>query len=124
MFYLKQLIFSRDFDIENVTASFDTGAELAIDGASNTKYFKKIYDLPSFGFKCKPNLSAFTTVLDDLKLPAEEVLLVDDAPKNILAFEKIGGPGVLVDENLKPRENFRAPVINEITQLQKFMELF
>ena len=89
-----------------------------------TKYFKKIYDLPSFGFKCKPNLSAFTTVLDDLKLPAEEVLLVDDAPKNILAFEKIGGPGVLVDENLKPRENFRAPVINEITQLQKFRELF
>jgi len=106
------------------TNSWHIHAENVTNYLEITPFFKKIYDLPFFKFKCKPNLEAFTTVLDDLQLPAEEILLVDDAPKNILAFEKIGGSGILVDEDLKPRKNFRASIIREITQLQKFKELF
>jgi len=57
-------------------------------------------------------------------MPPSEVLLVDDAPTTIIAYTKIGGKGVLVDENLKPREDFPAPIIKEITQLTQFAELF
>ena len=59
-----------------------------------------------------------------LHLEPGEVLLADDAPTTIIEYTKIGGKGVLVDENLKPRQNFPAPIIKEITQLTQFAELF
>ena len=100
-----------------------TGARLLISAQSAGPQ-PEIYDLPFCHFIGKPDPRSFRYVLDDLKLEPDQVLLADDAPETIIAYTKIGGKGVLVDENLKPRQNFPAPIIKEITQLTQFTELF
>ena len=106
------------------TNSWSNHALNVMDYLEITPCFKKIYDLPFCHFIGKPDPRSFRYVLDDLKLEPSEVLLADDAPETIIAYTKIGGKGVLVDENLKPRQNFPAPIIKEITQLTQFTELF
>lgn len=99
------------------TNSWANHALNVMDYLEITPFFKKIYDLPFCHFIGKPDPRSFRYVLDDLKLEPSEVLLADDAPETIIAYTKIGGKGVLVDENLKPRPGFPAPIIKEITQL-------
>ena len=106
------------------TNSWSNHALNVMDYLEITPFFKKIYDLPFCHFIGKPDPRSFRYVLDDLKLEPDQVLLADDAPETIIAYTKIGGKGVLVDENLKPRQNFPAPIIKEITQLTQFSELF
>ncbi len=106
------------------TNSWSNHALNVMDYLEITPFFKKIYDLPFCHFIGKPDPRSFRYVLDDLKLEPDQVLLADDAPETIIAYTKIGGKGVLVDENLKPRQNFPAPIIKEITQLTQFTELF
>ncbi len=99
------------------TNSWANHALNVMDYLEITPFFQKIYDLPFCHFIGKPDPRSFRYVLEDLKLEPSEVLLADDAPETIIAYTKIGGKGVLVDENLKPRQNFPAPIIKEITQL-------
>ena len=106
------------------TNSWSNHALNVMDYLEITPFFKKIYDLPFCHFIGKPDPRSFRYVLDDLKLEPDQVLLADDAPETIIEYTKIGGKGVLVDENLKPRQNFPAPIIKEITQLTQFTELF
>lgn len=106
------------------TNSWANHALNVMDYLEITPCFKKIYDLPFCHFIGKPDPRSFRYVLDDLKLEPDQVLLADDAPETIIEYTKIGGKGVLVDENLKPRQNFPAPIIKEITQLTQFTELF
>ena len=60
--------------------------------------FVKIYDIIFCEMKGKPYASAFGKVLEDLKLKPEEVLFIDDIPRNVEAYLKLGGRGVLLDE--------------------------
>lgn len=99
------------------TNSWANHALNVMDYLEITPFFKKIYDLPFCHFIGKPDPRSFRYVLEDLKLEPEEVLLADDSSETIIAYTKIGGKGVLVDEDLKPRPDFPAPIIKDITQL-------
>lgn len=99
------------------TNSWANHALNVMDYLEITPFFKKIYDLPFCHFIGKPDPRSFHYVLEDLKLEPEEVLLADDSSETIIAYTKIGGKGVLVDEDLKPRPDFPAPIIKDITQL-------
>lgn len=99
------------------TNSWSIHAENVLRHLEIEKFFRKIYDLRFCNLVGKPNRSAFEAVLSDLKLPPEEVLLIDDRPGTVTAFMDMGGHGVLVDEKMKKRDGFPAPVIKEITQL-------
>ena len=60
--------------------------------------FYKIFDIVFCEMKGKPYASAYGKVLDFLELKPEEVLFIDDIPRNVEAYLKLGGTGVLLDE--------------------------
>lgn len=99
------------------TNSWSVHAENVLRHLEIERFFRKIYDLRFCNYVGKPHREAFEAVLADIGLPAGDVLLIDDRPGTVTAFMDMGGQGVLVDEKMKKRDGFPAPVIKEITQL-------
>ncbi len=63
----------------------------------------------------KPDAAIFKAALEGMDLPAEHVLLVDDALENVVAAEKLGMQGVVVTREGAPVDGYT--VINSLTDL-------
>ena len=59
--------------------------------------FEKIYDIRFNNHISKPDRRAYIHVLEDLGLPTEEVLFIDDNPAFAEAFKELGGQGMVLD---------------------------
>ncbi len=63
----------------------------------------------------KPDARIFEVALDEMKLPAASVLLVDDALKNVVAAERLGMQGVVVTRTGAPPDGYS--VISSLADL-------
>ena len=61
-------------------------------------FFKQVFDIEANGLRGKPHPSTYRQALDVLGHKAEEVLFVDDSPRNVSAYISLGGIGLLLDE--------------------------
>ena len=61
-------------------------------------FFKLIFDIEANALRGKPHPSTYRQALDALGLKAEEVLFIDDSPRNVIAYNSLGGRGLLLDE--------------------------
>ncbi|GAB1484213.1 hypothetical protein MASR2M78_30310 [Treponema sp.] len=61
--------------------------------------FTHIFDIRWGGLQGKPAESSFRRVLDAIGKKPEEVLFVDDLPHYVEGFIRIGGLGILLDED-------------------------
>lgn len=62
-------------------------------------YFSKIFAPEDMGMIRKPDKKYFLHISDDLDIPIESLILVDDDPKNIKEVKKIGGKGILYNSS-------------------------
>jgi putative hydrolase of the HAD superfamily len=83
--------------------------------------FTHIFDIRWNGLKGKPAESAFRRVLQAIDMKSEEVLFVDDLPSYIEGFQRIGGRGVLLDEqDLHIGSTY--PRVKTIFEIAKFLD--
>lgn len=68
--------------------------EYMIDQMGFGNLFDKVYSSASLGYK-KPDREFFQAILDELKLPSDEVLYWDDSQENIDSAKKLGIKGQL-----------------------------
>lgn len=69
--------------------------EAVRDGKIN--FFKKVY-MSHKTRKCKPNLEAYTQILKDNNLKAEECIFIDDKERNTAPAEKLGMHTIIYDD--------------------------
>jgi putative hydrolase of the HAD superfamily len=66
--------------------------------------FLKIYDIRFVALRGKPAPEAFSHVLSDAGLRAEDVCFFDDMGEAVREFIKLGGEAYLIDEGLRHRD--------------------
>jgi putative hydrolase of the HAD superfamily len=62
-----------------------------LDRLGITDRFERVFDLRSNGFVGKPARSAYRGALEELQIPAESTLFVDDVVQYLLPFRELGG---------------------------------
>ena len=83
--------------------------------------FTHIFDIRLCNFIGKPQPVFFRAALNILGVNADTVLFIDDSPRYVEGFIKLGGHGVLLDENnLHP--NFPHPRIRRLEELSVYLE--
>lgn len=60
-------------------------------------HFQTILDIRSFNYYCKPDPRAYERMLELLQARADECMLIDDSPRNLLPAKKLGMTTVLMD---------------------------
>jgi putative hydrolase of the HAD superfamily len=64
--------------------------------------FEHIFDVRSMGYRCKPNMHAFTSVLKRLGLPGEACVMLDDQVTYLRGAAQIGIRTILVKRDSRP----------------------
>ena len=83
--------------------------------------FTHIFDIRLCNFIGKPQPVFFRAALNILGVQSDTVLFIDDSPRYVEGFIKLGGQGVLLDENnLHP--NFPHPRIRRLEELSAYLE--
>jgi putative hydrolase of the HAD superfamily len=82
--------------------------------------FTHIFDIRWNGLKGKPAESAFRRVLLEIGMKSEEVLFVDDLPTYVEGFIRIGGRGVLLDEQ-DIHKGSAYPRVRSLLEITKFL---
>jgi putative hydrolase of the HAD superfamily len=82
-----------------LTNSTREHADLILDKLGIADLFTGIFDIRQCGYKGKPRKEVFDNALKSLSVCADEVLFIDDNPRNVEAFITLGGSGLLFDEN-------------------------
>lgn len=84
--------------------------------------FEFIIDIRDCNFLNKPAVTAYEKALARINYPVEEVLFIDDNPKFLPPFQKLGGQVLLIDEKgTYAGEDF--PAIQSILELGEFLSL-
>jgi putative hydrolase of the HAD superfamily len=82
--------------------------------------FTHIFDMRWNGFKGKPHEEVFRRALHALGTTPETTLFIDDAPRYVMGFCALGGPGLLMDEeNAYPE--YPHPRIRDLRELTGFL---
>ena len=84
-------------------------------------YFENIFDLRGMNFRGKPHHSSYTSVLDRIDIPVDEILFIDDVPIYLYPFKEMGGQILLIDEFNKNRDK-ELPSIRKITELPGYLK--
>jgi putative hydrolase of the HAD superfamily len=61
------------------------------------RYFDRIFDIESHGWVCKPSRAIYEQALAALDLPAAQVALIEDNPRNLAPAAELGMLTVLLD---------------------------
>ncbi|MCL2879276.1 MAG: HAD-IA family hydrolase, partial [Treponema sp.] len=83
--------------------------------------FTHIFDIRMCNFIGKPQPVFFNKALDTLGVQAETVLFIDDGPRYVEGFIKLGGNGVLYDEN-NQHPDFPHPRIQRLREITAFLK--
>jgi putative hydrolase of the HAD superfamily len=82
--------------------------------------FSEIFDLKRLNYISKPRREAFDFTLAALGAKAEETLFIDDIPRNVEAFIKLGGRGILIDE-FNSHPDYKNDKIKSLRELRRFL---
>lgn len=103
-----------------LTNSIREHAERVLNVLGILHEFEYIFDIRDYDFHNKPSPKAYRTALDVLKLPAEQVLFIDDNIKFMQPFIDMGGNVLLIDEEGR-HEDSPYPRIRVITELGDYL---
>ncbi len=84
--------------------------------------FTHIFDIRWNGLKGKPQEAAFRNALNEIGKDPQEVLFVDDFPSYVEGFVRLGGKGVLLDEE-NIHTTYPHPRIRALPELTRFLEV-
>lgn len=82
--------------------------------------FSEIFDLKRLNYIGKPRREAFDFTLAALGAKAEETLFIDDLPRSVEAFIKLGGRGILIDE-FNSHQDYKNNKIKNLRELTRFL---
>jgi len=82
--------------------------------------FTHIFDIRQCNFIGKPHPVFFQNALDKLNVKAENVLFIDDTARYVEAFIRLGGNGVLFDEN-NQHPDFSYPRIQRLEDFTAYL---
>jgi len=95
-------------------------ADLILGKIGLENLFTHIFDIRLCNFTGKPSPVFFNHALNTLNVNAEDVLFIDDTPRYIEGFIKLGGRGVLFDEN-NQLPGFPHPRIQHLKDLLMYL---
>ena len=90
---------SRGIPFGILTNSIMEHALRILDKLNVSDLFKTIFDMRKNGLAGKPSARVYENVLNELGISAQSCLLIDDVPRYVEGYMKIGGTGVLFDED-------------------------
>ena len=59
-------------------------------------HFERIFDVRFFDFVCKPDLSCYRRVLEEMDITGHEAIMIEDMPKNLPPAAQLGMTTILV----------------------------
>jgi putative hydrolase of the HAD superfamily len=83
------------------------------------RHFSRIVDIYALGFINKPDPRAYVKVLELIAASAEDCLLVEDSPLNLLPAQKLGMTTVLIGDQQEGGDPSRR--ISRITDLEDYL---
>jgi putative hydrolase of the HAD superfamily len=95
-------------------------ANRILDALGVRDLFEKIFDIESMQFIPKPNPEAYRSVLDYLKVPARNCLLIDDMERNLDPARVLGMHTILIGDG-KPLDDSHR-VIGNIRELNSILQ--
>ncbi len=98
-----------------LTNSWKNHAENILNYLEISPFFSNIFDLIFNNYLGKPNIYAFTNVLDFLELDAKEALFIDDIKQFTDVFYSLGGNVVLVDE----KDNYGKTIYEKVRYIEE-----
>lgn len=103
-----------------ITNSPREHADLILGKLGFEGLFTHIFDIRLCNFVGKPHPKFFYKSLDILNVKIEDTLFIDDVPRYVEAFIKLGGNAILYDEkNLLP--DFPYPRIQNLRELSAYL---
>ncbi len=115
---LREMLEALPYRLEILTNGPEFHARRVLNTLGVSDLFPHMYTLEWLGFKGKPYVSAYEKVLNHLRVPAEEILFMDDKEVNLEAFAGIGGNAILVG----PKEGSgKFPWIRDILDLKEIL---
>jgi len=95
-------------------------ANRILDALGVRDQFERIFDIEAMSFIPKPNPDPYRLVLDYLKLPPKDILLIDDMERNLKPAQEMGMRTILIG-NGKPVDD-RHHAIENIKELTHVLE--
>lgn len=84
--------------------------------------FAHLFDIKYFKYLGKPNLKTYQTTLKTAGFELSQTLFIDDHPKYLYPFKKMGGQVLLIDEEGIHAEKEDLPKIESIMELETYLE--
>ncbi len=114
---LRRLPFRRSI----LTNAVREHAERVLEALGIRQEFEQIFDIRDYNFQNKPALQSYRTALDAIRIPAEQVLFIDDNINFMQPFIDLGGQVLLIDEDGK-HAGSPYPTIRYITELEGYLK--
>jgi putative hydrolase of the HAD superfamily len=84
--------------------------------------FHGIYDVARNGLRGKPHESAYTNALADSGFTLDETIFLDDQPKYVAGYHRLGGAAILVNDD--PAEIALVPEAPHIASIYELPKIF
>jgi putative hydrolase of the HAD superfamily len=114
---LRRLPFRRSI----LTNAVREHAERVLEALGIRQEFEQIFDIRDYNFQNKPALQSYRTALDAIRIPAAQVLFIDDNINFMQPFIDLGGQVLLIDEDGR-YDGSTYPTIRYITELEGYLK--